>query len=225
MTLVSSRLANYLRAKRHSNSVKLAGMYASGYSRHTICLHFASVYDPNEQNADVMCHVSDDSFDMTTPDLETILSMPFLRGKVMADWGKQKSIDIILGVKEIPYCYHSDLCHSPDCRVEARRSIFGWVLRGRTETPGNLPRILSISSADEKADSLVQKLWETEGLPTASALLTAEEAQALDNSQETIKRIAIVTMLSSCQERLILPAWESLDLLPCGGSTPIRDPC
>ena len=111
-------------------------MYASGYSRQTVC---ASVSDPNEQNADVVCHVPDDSFDMTVPDLEPILSMPFFQWKVMEDWGKEKSIDIILGVKEIPCCYHSDLCHSPDCRVEARHSIFGWVLRGQTETPGNQP--------------------------------------------------------------------------------------
>ena len=87
MTLVPSHLGNRVRAKRHSNSVKLARIYASGYSRHTVC---ASVSDPNEQNADVVCHVPVDSFDMTVPDLELILSMPFLRGKVMEDWSKEQ---------------------------------------------------------------------------------------------------------------------------------------
>ena len=53
----------------------------------------------------------------------------------MADWGKHQAIDIILGVKEMLLHYYPDTLCCPDRKVEVKRSIFGWLLRGRTDSP------------------------------------------------------------------------------------------
>ena len=32
----------------------------------------------------------------------------------MADWGKDKSVDLNLGLKGMLHCYYDEICHSPE---------------------------------------------------------------------------------------------------------------
>ena len=108
----------------------------------------------------------------------------------MADWGRKSRVDIILGMEDMSYCYHPDLCCSTDKKLEARKSIFGWVVRGIYSDSDATPRVLHVASVEEKADTIIQCLWKTEDLPVAASPLTAEETAAVDHFKETVRREA-----------------------------------
>ena len=65
VTLVSSRLASSVRAKRLFNPVQLVGMYSSGSSKHTTSLTFSSV-----RRRGMVCHIRDGSYEVVTPDFQ-----------------------------------------------------------------------------------------------------------------------------------------------------------
>ena len=71
-----------------------------------------------------------------------------LKGKKMADWGRESQVDIILGMEDLSYCYHPDLCCNTDKKMEARKSIFGWVVRGIYSDSDATPRVLCVASVE-----------------------------------------------------------------------------
>ena len=71
------------------------------------------------------CHIVDHIIEVPCEGLSDVALMSFLKGKKMADCGRESRVDIILSMEDKSYCYHPDLCCNTDKRLEARKSIFG----------------------------------------------------------------------------------------------------
>ena len=78
-------------------------------------------------------YVVDDIYlDWPGQDLSKIAGMSFLKNKQLADpgLGEKGKIVILLGLSDVTSCYLSSLLCAPECFVESRESIFGWVVHG-----------------------------------------------------------------------------------------------
>ena len=190
ITLVTNRLANTLKAKKKPRPMKIEGLNSDSMSQHTVELTLSSVMERDGEELVTDCHIVDHIIDVPCKGLSAVAQMSFLKGKKMADWGRESRVDIILGIEDMSYCYHPDLCCSTDKKLEARKSIFGWVVRGIYSDSDATPQVLRVASVEEKADTIIQCLWKTEDLPAAASPLTAEETAAVDHFKETVKREA-----------------------------------
>ena len=101
-------------------------------SNHAVEIELGSAYKIRGRHVRVRCQVVDDIYpDWPGQDLSKIAGMSFLKNKQLADpgLGEKGKIDILLGLSDVTSCLLSSIC-APECFVEARESIFGWVVRG-----------------------------------------------------------------------------------------------
>ena len=129
LSLVMSRLATLLGAKKISSQMNIKGVGGSLDTSHAVELELSSAYDRGGESVTIHCQVVDHVTDVPVQGILEASQMPFLHGKQLADPGRGNQIDLLLiGMPDIPDCYTPSMVSSSDQKLEARESIFGWVV-------------------------------------------------------------------------------------------------
>ena len=101
MSLVTSRLANTLKAKRDPSLLAITGIGGGLHSDHTVCLTLYNAHNSSLKPLHVRAHVVDlIVYDAPAQDLHYLTSQPFLEDKELADpyFDSTRCIDLLLGV-------------------------------------------------------------------------------------------------------------------------------
>ena len=85
-------------------------------------------------------------------------------------------------------CLLSEVKINPGKTLEARNSIFGWIVSGHTGSPLTGHQLLKVESLDDLKDDLLQRFWRMEELPSQVNSLTAEEEMAMDFFNNMVER-------------------------------------
>ena len=131
ITLVTSRLAQALRAKPIPCHTDITGVGGDKTSRCQVDLKLSSAFSPGGESIRVRAHVVDHITDGYHPqDLDEIRRMPFLKGLQLADpeFDRSGRIDILLGIVACNECTHDEVVSSSNRRFKANRTIFGWAV-------------------------------------------------------------------------------------------------
>ena len=206
LTLVTCKLATTLGAKKIPSRVEIKGVDGSLISDHVVELTLSSAYKKDGEQVTLDCHVVDHIDDVSANGLSEVSQMPFLRGKQLADPGRGSHLDLLIGMTDIPHCYLTSIVFSANKTLEARESIFGWVVRGNYSHRNNTPVVLKASAADDKADIILQRLWHMEEMREQALPLTEEEMMAIDHFKEHMKREADGRYSVSLPRKLPVPS-------------------
>ena len=191
ISLITNRLAITLKAKRIQSYKEISGFGGNRVSNLAVEIELGSAYKIRGRHVRVRCQVVDDIYpDWPGQDLSKIAGMSFLKNKQLADpgLGEKGKIDILLGLSDVTSCYLSSLICAPECFVEARESIFGWVVRGAQPENTSSNVVLKISSTDARADELLQRLWKQEDVLDQVLPYTEDEVYALDHFKNNTMR-------------------------------------
>ena len=86
MLLVTSRLANTLKATRDPSQLTITGIGGGLHSDHTVCLTLYNAHNSSLKPLNVRAHVVDLIVsDVPVQDLHFLTSQPFLQDKELAD--------------------------------------------------------------------------------------------------------------------------------------------
>ena len=91
---------------------------------------------------------------------------------------------------DIPDCYTQSMVFSSDQKLEARESIFGWVVRGNFHRTSNSPFAMKATATEVQADVILQQLWDMEEVHDKTTPFTDDENRALDRFQESTKKLS-----------------------------------
>ena len=86
VSIVTSRLANLLKARRISRPTQITGLASNLSSKYVVQLTLSSTHNSGGETRDVLLHLIDEEIPVQTPDLESIRRLPFLHNKLLADW-------------------------------------------------------------------------------------------------------------------------------------------
>ena len=103
-------------------------MDGSLISDHVVELTLSSAYKKDGEQVTIDCHVVDHIDDVSVNSLSEVLQMPFLQGNQLADSGRGSHLDLLIGMTDIPHCYLTSIICSANKSLEARESIFVWVV-------------------------------------------------------------------------------------------------
>ena len=188
VTLITSRLANTLKARKRRSTVQISGLTGDTTTSHEVEIGVGSMFDLEDNEIRVVAQVIDTiTADCPVDDLGDIKSMPFLNGLKLADptLGIPGRIDLLLGVTDCNRCMEDGQSFSDDKLLVAQKTIFGWAVGGST-TGTNSSRSCYVASASDKtADEMIQLFWEMERVPGEPVHFTSEEQAAVANFQDT----------------------------------------
>ena len=125
LSLVTSRLATLLGAKKISSHMNFKGVGGSLDTSHAVELELSSAYDREGESVTIHCQVVDHITDVPVQGILEASQIPLLHGKQLADPGRGSRIDLLIGMPDIPDCYTQSMVSSSDQKLEARESIFG----------------------------------------------------------------------------------------------------
>ena len=184
-------MAITLKAKRIKSYKEISGFGGNRVSNRAVEIELGSAYKIRGKHVRVRFQVVDDIYpDWPGQDWSKIAGTSFLKNKQLADpgLGKKGKIDILLGLSYVTSCNFSSLICSPECFVEARESIFGWVVRGAQPEITSSNVVLKISSTDARADELLHRLWMKEDVLGQVFPYTEDEVYALDHFKDNTMR-------------------------------------
>ena len=191
VTLITSRLANTLKARKRRSTVQISGLTGDTTTSHEVEIGVSLMFDMEDNEIRVVAQVIDTiTDDCPVDDLGDIQSMPFLNGLKLANptLGTPGRIDLLLGVTNCNRCMEDGQSFSDDKLLVAQKTIFGWAVGGST-TGTNSSRSCYVASASDKtADELIQLFWEIERVPGEPVHFTSEEQAAVSNFQDTHTR-------------------------------------
>ena len=185
VSIVTSRLANLLKARRISRPTQITGL---AFNLNMVQLTLSSIHNSGGETRDVLLHVIEEEIPVQTPDLESIRQLPFLHNKVLADWNYCRTVDLLLSVDVMPSCLLPEVEINPGKTLEARNFIFGWIVSGHTGSFLTDHQLLNVESSDDLRDDLLQRFWRMEELPSQVNSLTAEEDMAMDFFNNIVER-------------------------------------
>ncbi len=201
ITLITSRLANSLKVRKKPTIQHITGL--SGIkcftSKHVVTCVLKSATQSGGEEVKVVAHVVDKiTSDYALQDLSNVRSLPFLKGKPLADpeFGKSGHVDMLLSMADSNRCTYDHSESTPDRSFRAWSSIFGWVIGGQTDSAESVPLCMKIVAADSRADEILQRFWKQEEVPGEDSTLTASDQRALDLFQDTTRR--------DCQGRYVV---------------------
>ena len=125
VSIVTSRLANLLKARRISRPTQITGLASNLNSKYVVQLTLSSTHNSGGETRDVLLHVIEEEIPVQTPDLESIHQLPFLHNKLLADWSDRRTVDLLLSVDVMPSCLLPEVKINPGKTLEARNSILG----------------------------------------------------------------------------------------------------
>ena len=183
---ISQRLADTLQAKRMPSSDSIQGLRDS----HTPCTSLVDIQlRPLQGNTNeyipVRCHIVDNI--MSDGYLQTDINLKelsFIKTKSpLADThlGKLGKIDLLLGVTDVAQAFQGEVVTTGDHKTLATKTLFGRSIEGAIPNKDVQTPVLKVSISDERADDILQRLWEMEDVPGDHSSMTAEELSATTN--------------------------------------------
>ena len=133
ITLVTSKLAQALKARPIPCHTEITGVGGGKTSSHQVDLELSSALAPGGDSIQVRAHVVDHITDGYHPqELEGVKRMSFLKGLQLADpeFDHSGKIDILLGIAACNECTYDDVVSAPNRRFKAHKTIFGWAIGG-----------------------------------------------------------------------------------------------
>lgn len=192
VTLITTKLANSLRARKRKSSMIVHGLFGVSNMKHEVEVNLGAVHGQEEQDVPVTAQVIDT---ITTPcpanQLMDVKSMSFLQELQLADphFDSPGPIDVLLGVKDCGRCWRAGELFSSDKMVMAKNTIFGWVVSGATGGTSSVGSCrLTSTSQDQSTAEMLQLIWEIEKVPGEPAHLDADEQVAMSHFADTHSR-------------------------------------
>ena len=193
ITLITSRLAQSLKAKKHRLVHEITGLNGTKCltSKYVVNFTLSSACDTGGEEIAIQAHVVNQiTSDYGPQDLSRIRALPFLEGKQFADpeFGHSGHIDLLLSIADSNRCMYDESESTPDRSFRAWNSVFGWIIGGQISTPTSSSSCMKIASADARADEILQLFWQQEEVPNDEHALRHEDKQALDMFHSTVTR-------------------------------------
>ena len=196
ISLISSRVANDLRASRIPHKLNIDGMGGGMVSSHFVEIKLSPAHG-NDGNKDYLitkCHVVDHIPPISNcHDVSHWKNLPCLRDKTPLadpDFGGPGRIDILLGLADVGFCYRGEYVQSEDRSVNVIRTIFGWTVGGVVTPTVTSAIALRVSHQDTKTDQLLQRLLEQEEIPQETDKLSLPEQSAEDQFNDSVIRLS-----------------------------------
>ena len=193
ISLITSRLAGSLKAKRVRTSTDISGLTGMLTSDHLVEVDLGPAFTSGGKVVTIKAHVIDSIVtDCPDQDLEAVKQMPFLKGRQLADpeLGISGKIDLLLGVTDCNRCTEDGLSYSPDKCLIAQNTIFGWAVGGSVNGKESNNVCLTATASDKRADDLMQRLWAMDEVQGDSSNFTSDEQQAVAHFKDTHQRDA-----------------------------------
>ncbi len=193
ITLISSRLAQSLKAKKQHRIHEITGLNGTKCvtSKYVVNCTLSSARETGGEEVSIQAHVVNQiTSDYGPQDLSGIRALPFLEGKQLADpeFGQSGQINLLLSIADSNRCLYDQSESTPDRSFRTWNSVFGWIVGGQTSKPTNSSSGMNISaSVDANTEEILQHFWSREEVPS-EYLLSHEDKRALENFQTTTIR-------------------------------------
>ena len=138
ITLITSRLAQSLKAKKHRLVHEITGLNGTKCltSKYVVNFTLSSACDTGGEEIAIQAHVVNQiTSDYGPQDLSGIRALPFLEGKQFADpeFGHSGRIDL-LSIADSNRCTYDESESTPDRSFHVWNSVFGWIVGGQIST-------------------------------------------------------------------------------------------
>ena len=127
MSLITSRLANSLKARKIRSHTDITGLGGGITSSYQVEVNLGSAFRTGGETLNVVAHVVECiTSDYPKQDLATIRQMPFLQGLHLADpeFGRSGRVDLLLGVTHCNHCTWDEVKSSPDRNLTGMENHF-----------------------------------------------------------------------------------------------------
>ena len=194
ITLVTTRLAQALKAKPIPCHTDITGVGGDKTSRCQVDLRLSSAFSPGGESIQVRAHVVEHITDGYHPqDLEEIRRMPFLKGLQLVDpeFDRSGRIDVLLGIVACNECTHDEVVSSFNRRFKAHMTIFGWAVGGErpsASTQDTSTICMKASAEEDPTHTLLKEFWKLEEVPGYDSHFTPEESQAMESFKDSVQR-------------------------------------
>ena len=194
ISLVTSKLAQALKARPIPCHTEITGVGGGKTSSHQVDLELSSALAPGGDNIQVRAHVVDHITDGYHPqDLEGVKRMSFLKGLQLADpeFDRSGKIDILLGIAACNECTYDDVVSAPNRRFKAHKTIFGWAIGGERPAgaaPNFATTCLKAAAKEDPTHELLRAFWRLEEVPGSDGDFSAEESQAVESFHDSMQR-------------------------------------
>ena len=180
LSLITYRLANTLKAKPIPCHTEINGVGGQMTSTHQVEIELSSAFCEEGDRITVRAHVVDNfADDYPLQELEAIRSLPFLKGKLLADpeFDRSGKVDLLLGIVPCNQCTRDEVVSSPNRNFKAHRTIFGWTSGGEQPSSrgsGGRPTVMKTTTKEDPTYALLKEFWTLEQVPGCSNYFTAE---------------------------------------------------
>ena len=192
MSLITSRLANSLKARRVRAPQQIAGLAGELTSNDALRVNLGTTFGRGGESIDIVAQVVDCiTPDYPPQDLRAIRDLPFLKDLTLADlgFGTSGRVDLLLGIVDSNRCtLDESVSSSSDRTIRAWNTIFGWAVGGETEGPSTSNVCMRVTAADVRGDELKQRIWLVDEVPGDALGYDSDEKRAADCFQDTIYR-------------------------------------
>ena len=135
ITLITSRLAQSLKAKNHRLVHEITGLNGTKCltSKYVVNFTLSSACDTGGDEIAIQAHVLNQiTSDYGPQDLSRIRALPFLEGKLFADpeFGHSGRIDLLLSIADSNRCTYDECESTLDRSFHVWNSVFGWIVGG-----------------------------------------------------------------------------------------------
>ena len=226
MSLITSKLANTLKARRQKSNIYIAGLGGSTPSNSIVTVTLTSSVNPTAPPLYIQAHVVHHICNgHRAQNLDAVCQLDFLQGKTLADpyFGKAGKVDLLIGIKYSNRCRrHMRVEDAPDRDLVAVETIFGWVIGGDTQMNEELHEeeashpCLHANYEEATTNDLLKRFFDQEEVPNhEEPALAGEDQQVIDNFHST------TTRLKDGRYEVRLPRKAST--LPLGESRPLAE--
>ena len=137
VSLITSQLANSLRAKQIPCPTRVIGINNDSDAGHLVKVTLTSLLCMTRESVNIQALVVDKLPDVAWTKLSEVSNRPFLQGKQLADWSKENRVDVLVGARDIPVCYHD---------MKAERSADKKLIARSTSLDGLSSEVLLLKS-------------------------------------------------------------------------------
>lgn len=151
MSLITSRLANSLKAQRVRAPQQIAGIAGELTSNDAVRISLGTSFGRGGECVDIMAQVVDCiTPDYPPQDLKAIRDLPFLKDLTLADpgFGTSGRVDLLLGIIDSNRCTLDESVSSSDRYIQAWNTIFGWAVGVETDGPVTSNVCMRVTAAD-----------------------------------------------------------------------------
>ena len=196
MSLIMSKLATTLRARRQKSNIYIAGLGSSTPSNSIVTVALTSSVNPTAPQLHIPAHVVDHICNgHRAQNLDAVCQLGFLQGKTLADpyFGKAGKVVLLIGIKFSNRCHqHMRIEDAPDQDLVAIETILSWVIGGDSQTDEELRGekvshpCVHANYEEATTDDLLKRFFNQEEVPSQEEpTLLGEDQQAIDQFDAT----------------------------------------